>query len=200
MNYGSIRTQFKAILNRSDCSDALADTFITQGLLRSQRLLRIPANEKQSLETVASGFTGHTLPSDVMEITSVIVDDRVVAYRPLKVWTDYFEVANGRPEVWTRDLGIVRFKPTPSEGAQIVVNYYGAFEPFDSDTTTTTLSTLAPDLVIYGGLVYASDYFLDERKSAFEERYTSIAAELQSQGYDKDGPGQIGAAYDLEGY
>lgn len=200
MNYGQMRTQFKAILNRSDCSDALADTFITQGLLRSQRLLRIPANEKQSLETVAGGFTGHTLPSDVMEITSVIVDDRVVAYRPFKVWTDYPEAANGIPEVWTRDLGVIRFKPVPSVGARIVVNYYGSFEPFNSDTTTTKLSVLAPDLVVYGGLVYASDYFLDERKAAFEDRYTSIAAELQAQGYDNDSPGQVGAAYDLEGY
>lgn len=200
MNYGQIRTQFKAILNRSDCSDALADTFISQGILRSQRLLRIPANEKQSLETVAGGFTGHTLPSDLMEITSVLVDDRVVSYLPLKRWVDYPESANGTPEVWTRDGSVLRFKPAPSVGAEIVVNYYGAFEPFATDGVTTKLSTIAPDLVIYGGLVYASDYFLDERKAAFEDRYTSIAAELQAQGYDNDGPGQVQPAYALEGY
>lgn len=200
MQYGQIRTQFKAILNRTDCSDALADTFMSQGLLRSQRFLRIPANEKQSLETVSSGFTGHTLPSDVMEITSVIVDDRVVQYLPVKAWTDVPEAANGIPQYFTRIGTALKFKPVPSDGAEIVVNYYGSFEPFTTDATTTKLSTVASDLVIYGGLSYAADYFLDERKAAFEERYLGIIADLQAQAYDADGPGQVGAAYDLEGY
>lgn len=200
MNYGQIRTQFKAILNRTDCSDALADTFMSQGLLRSQRFLRIPANEKQSTEVVAGGFTGHTLPSDVMEITSVIVDDRVVQFLPVKPWTDVPEAANGIPQYFTRIGTSLRFKPVPSVGAQIVVNYYGSFEPFTTDGTTTKLSTVASDLVIYGGLSYAADYFLDERKPAFEERYLGIIADLQAQAYDADGPGQVGAAYDLEGY
>lgn len=200
MNYGQIRTQFKAILNRTDCSDALADTFIDQGLLRSQRFLRIPANEKQSTEVVAGGFTGHTLPLDLMEIISVVVDDRVVQYLPVRAWTDVPIATNGVPEYFTRVGTDLKFKPIPSTGASIVVNYYGSFEPFTSDATTTKLSTVASDVVVYGGLSYASDYFLDERKGMFEERYLGIIADLQSQGYDNDGPAQVGAAYALEGY
>lgn len=200
MNYGQIRTQFKAILNRTDCSDALADTFMSQGLLRSQRFLRIPANEKQSTEVVAGGFTSHTLPSDVMEIISVVVDDTVVQFLPLKAWTDVPIATNGVPQYWTRVGTSIRFKPTPSTGANIVVDYYGSFEPFTTDGTTTKLSTVASDVVVYGGLSYAADYFLDERKAMFEERYLGILADLQAQGYDADGPGQVGAAYDLEGY
>jgi hypothetical protein len=200
MNYGQIRTQFKAILNRTDCSDALADTFISQGLLRSQRFLRIPANEEQATEVVAGGFTAFTLPTDLMEIISVVVDDRVVQFLPVRAWTDVPIATNGVPEYFTRIGTALKFKPTPSTGAQIVVDYYGSFEPFTSDTTTTKLSTVASDVVVYGGLSYASDYFLDERKGMFEERYLGIIADLQSQAYDNDGPAQVGAAYALEGY
>lgn len=200
MNYGQIRTQFKAILNRTDCSDALADTFISQGLLRSQRFLRIPANEEQATEVVADGFTAFTLPTDLMEIISVVVDDRVVQFLPVRAWTDVPIATNGVPEYFTRIGTALKFKPTPSTGAQIVVDYYGSFEPFTSDTTTTKLSTVASDVVVYGGLSYAADYFLDERKGMFEERYLGIIADLQSQAYDNDGPAQVGAAYALEGY
>ena len=36
MNKGQIRAHFKALLNRSDCPDALADTFIDQATTRIQ--------------------------------------------------------------------------------------------------------------------------------------------------------------------
>lgn len=48
MNKGEIRAHFKALLNRSDITDALADTFIDQGITRIQRSLRVPSMEKNT--------------------------------------------------------------------------------------------------------------------------------------------------------
>ena len=47
MNKGQLRAHFLALLNRSDCNDTLADTFIDQSIGRIYRTLRIPAMEKQ---------------------------------------------------------------------------------------------------------------------------------------------------------
>ena len=66
MNYGQIRTHFKALLNRSDITDALADTFIEQGIARIQRSLRIPSMEKQHNYTFSTQTTKVTLPSDFL--------------------------------------------------------------------------------------------------------------------------------------
>jgi hypothetical protein len=200
MNYGQIRTQFKAILNRSDCSDALADTFITQGLSRSQRILRIPSNEQQLVYTVPGGFTSLTVPTDLMETIDLTVDSKVPQFLPPKRFAEVSIDTNGIPQYWTRTNGVIKFKPTPSTGAVVTLNYYGAFDAFSGDSSTTSLSVLAPDLLIYGGLSYAADYFIDERKALFEDRYTQIAAELQAQAYDTDGAGQVQPAYDLEGH
>ena len=46
MNKGELRTHIKDVLNRTDVTDALVDTFIFQTLSRIQRLLRIPSMEK----------------------------------------------------------------------------------------------------------------------------------------------------------
>ena len=51
MNKGNLRSHFKAVLNRSDITDALADTFIDQGIARIQRSLRIPSMEKKHTYT-----------------------------------------------------------------------------------------------------------------------------------------------------
>jgi len=70
MNKGQIRAHFLALLNRSDCSNALADTFIDQAITRIQRVLRIPPMEKLQIYTIPSGtvVSQVVLPVDLIEI------------------------------------------------------------------------------------------------------------------------------------
>ena len=49
MNYGELKTHFEALLNRSDITSSLTETFISQGISRIQRQLRTPLNEKKPL-------------------------------------------------------------------------------------------------------------------------------------------------------
>lgn len=201
MNYGQIRTQFKNILNRSDCTDALADTFISQGLARSQRVLRIPANEKSSVTTVTGGFTALTVPNDLIEVISIDCDGDVVMFLPSKRWLELDQDASGIPQYWTRIGSDIKFKPLPTAGKVLNLYYYGDFAAFTNDSTETALSNIAPDLIVYGGLIYAADYFLDERKDLFEQRYMMAAQELQEQASTVEGGGQINPAYNLgDGY
>lgn len=201
MNYGQIRTQFKNILNRSDCTDALADTFISQGLARSQRVLRTPANEKATATTVTSGFSALAVPNDLIEVISIDSDGSAVTFLPTKRWLELDQDASGTPEYWTRIGAEIKFKPVPSANKVLTLYYYGEFAPFTSDSTETTLSIIAPDLIVYGGLIYAADYFLDERKDLFEQRYMMSAQELQEQASTVEGGGQISPAYNLgDGY
>lgn len=195
MNYGQIRTQFKALLNRSDCTDALADTFISQGISRSQRLLRIKNQEKTSATTMSSIVTTVTVPTDLVETITLDVDGDYLKFLPLQRFQELDYTFAGKPEYWTRIGNTIKFKPTPTAGQVVTLYYYGSFDPFVSDATETALSAAAPELFIYSGLVYASDYFLDDRKGSFEERYQAIATELQNQTTGLEGPASIQPAY-----
>jgi len=200
MNYGELRTQFKNILNRSDCTNALADTFISQGLARSQRVLRTPANEQSTSTTVGTSFNGITVPNDLIEVITFDCDGTKVNFLPVQRWLELDQDASGTPEYWTRVGSTFKFKPTPTQGKVLTLYYYGEFTEFTDDSTETTLSVIAPDLIVYGGLTFAADYFLDERKDLFEQRYMMSAQELQEQAYSAEGGGSVQPAYDLGGY
>jgi len=71
MNKGELRSHIKDVMNRTDLTDALTDTFIEQTLSRIQRLLRIPSMERTATQTVAGGYDGFVVPNNFLEIISI---------------------------------------------------------------------------------------------------------------------------------
>lgn len=189
MNYGEIRTQFKAILNRRDCSNSLADTFLNQSLQRCTRELRTPSQEAEYTMTVTDPFNGLPVPNDIIQVIAILATTSGGQQRKLTPMTlsRFLELDNdftGQPQFYCRIGNFFQFRPTPAEDTELVLYYYGEFEAFTDDNDTTILGTIAPDLLIYGALSYAADYFMDDRGQAFEARYNQIAQALQDQAYD----------------
>jgi len=199
MNYGELKTQFSAILNRRDCSTALAETFINQAMTRAQRDLRTPPQEKFKSYTVTDGWDGATVPDDYLKMIVLSVDDTPVQYVPYEKFVS-MGTLTGQPKYWSRFLST--FKLNPDAAIDNVVNlyYYGEYSPLTSDADTNVLTESAADLIIYGALSYAADYFLDDRRDAFEARYMQIKDDLAWQAYDADGPGGVQPAYSLGEY
>lgn len=189
MTYGEIRTQFINILNRSDCTNALADTFIEQGIQRSQRLLHLITQERIDSVTIGETFTGIDIPSDFIKPIAIYYNQSTGSRKLTRVsLSEYLERPDyvGNPEVWTRDNLQFLLRPTPSEGSVIKLLYYGEFEAFTGDNDTTPLSIVSPHLFIYGALVFAADYFVDDRRSQWEDVYLKTVAELQGQSDDEE--------------
>ena len=80
------------------------------------------------------------------------------------------------------------------------MNYYGQFAEMTSDTDENDLAIIASDLITYGALGYASDYFLDERGPLFEQKYTQFLAELQEQANDAEVSGTVQAMQPIATY
>lgn len=204
MNYGEIRTQFKAILNRRDCSTALADTFLNQSLQRCTRELRTPAQEQQDTLTVDADFVGFPVPSDIIQVIAIMAttaggQQRKVVPLTLARFLEIDNVAAGQPAYYCRIGNFFQFRPSPAEDCELVLYYYGEFESFADDNDETILGTIAPDLLIYGALSYAADYFMDDRGQAFEARYNQISQALQDQAYDLEAhDAAIAPAYNTE--
>ena len=183
MNKSQIRSQFLALLNRNDCSNELADTFLEQGLARIQRTLRVPAMEKVQTYTVnAIAPNALILPNDFLNIKHLYCGDTLLEYVDLNRYLRH-EDSVDTPRVYTRIQGELKVKPTPSEGTEILMVYHGEIPDLTSDTATNFITEIAPELLVYGGLTYAADYFIDERKPLFDETFNRVFAELMEQAY-----------------
>ncbi len=183
MNKGQIRSQFLALLNRNDCSNELADTFLEQGLARIQRTLRVPAMEKVQTYTVNDVVPNSLiLPNDFLNIKHLYCGDVLLEYVDLGRYLQY-QGSVDTPRIYTRVQGELKVKPTPPEGTEIFMVYYGEAGDLTSDTDTNFITEIAPELLVYGSLTYAADYFIDERKPLFEETFNRVFAELTEQAY-----------------
>lgn len=195
MTYDEVKTNFRQILNRTDITDALTVTFLNFAITRAQRELRTPPQENLASITTTTGFTYLPTPADFIKPIAVTVNGMNVAYIPPQTFFELTPVSSSQPAYWTRVGANIYFNPNPLDGSSISFFYYGQFAPFTTGAQSTVLSTIAPDLIIYGALSYASDYYLDERGSAFEQRFQEIKQHLQDQSYDADGPGVMQPAY-----
>jgi len=201
MNKGNLRTHFKAVLNRSDITDNLADTFIDQGIARIQRSLRIPTMEKKHTYTVSSATSQVMIPSDFLEAIDIYFDSKVLTRLPMRDFQLLSKQnVKGTPLYFTREQGNLLLYPSPSSGS-LILNYYSSYPEMLTDTDENALAQIASDLIIYAGLTYASDYYLDERSSVFDTKYRQFMVELQEQSNDQELTGTlqvIRPAYQLD--
>ena len=193
MNKGEIRAHFKALLNRTDCSDALADTFIDQSIARAQRILRIPPMEKTQTYNLTASTSTLIIPADFLEIIDMYYANTNLTRVPLSKYVEMSQPAeSGTPRYFTREGENIKIYPYPTSGS-ISMNYYGQFTEMTADTDENDLAIIASDLITYGALGYASDYFLDERGPLFETKFVQFLSELQEQANDAEVSGTVQA-------
>lgn len=171
MNYGELRAHFQDVLNRSDCTDAQADTFISMGIRRTERLLRTPI-QKTTLEvTVDETWPGWlTIPADYLSVSYVQVNDVSVP-----------RITSGQPDGgYLIENARFNFKPDVTEGDVIKIVYYNEFPQGVGDNAITTYSAVLPDVIVYAALLFACDTFVDERKATFERTLAAIVDEVQT--------------------
>ncbi len=205
MNKGELRTHIKDVLNRSDLSDALTDTFIEQTLTRIQRLLRIPSMERTATQTVAGGYDGFVVPNDFLEIISLRSQGNPICTKV--EYSDFVALTNveGTPTKFAREPATNRFllHPVPTSGTVLELKYYAEFTALSTDTSTNEISEIGQDLITYGALSYASDYFIDERKQIFEASFQNYLSEIKTQSIDEAFAGanlSISGAYQYTDY
>jgi len=182
MNKAGIRSQVSALLNRNDVTDALLDTFIEQAVARIQRTLRIPSMEKLQTYTITDVTPETlTLPQDFMSLKYLYVNDQVLEYVDLGKFLATLDAPGSIPRMYTRLQGALKVKPTPSPGTVLNMLYYGEIPDLVENTDENFLTIIAPDLLVYGALTFAADYFVDDRKATFEERFATIYTEIEAQ-------------------
>lgn len=191
MNLGSIRTHFKALLNRSDVTDSLATTFIDQGITRIQRSLRVPSMEKKHTYTFSAAASQVSLPTDFLEAIDVYYDHTALKRIPMAEMAARKEGnETGIPSYFAREQGALLLYPHPTSGS-LTLNYYASFTDMVNDSDESILAKTASDLIIYAALTYAADYYLDERSPVFSSKYSEFMYEVQEQAYEEEQSGSL---------
>lgn len=187
MNKLGIRNQIKGLLNRNDVTDAQVNTFIDQAVARIQRTLRIPSMEKTQVYTAgSSGADLLALPNDFLQLKHLYHSKGTVKYVDLGQYIATVDAPGNAPAIYTRIQGGLQVKPTPPQGFVITMVYYGEIPDLVNDTDENFLTVIAPDLLVYGALIYASDFFVDDRRDKFEEIATRLFDELNTQAIEME--------------
>lgn len=180
LNKAGIRDQFKKTLNRNDITNDIADTFIDQAVSRIQRTLRVPAMEQIAPYTVNTDQQSILLPEDFLSMRFLYCGEFELQHLPIGRFLARGQVF-GAPKFYTRVGGELKLFPLPLAGTELNLVYYAEIPDLADDTSTNFLCAIAPDLLVYGALCFAADYYLDDRKQAFEDGFTRIYAELVEQ-------------------
>ena len=191
MNYGDLKTHFNNLLNRSDITTALTTTFIDQGMARVQRQLRTPMQEALTTYNLSSQTEYVSLPNDFIEIVSIYYLNTELTRVPMSKYRS-LNANNyaGNPTNFTRQQEKIYLFPQPSSG-DVTLYYYNEFTSMSADSDENNLAKVAPDLLIYAGLTYAADYYLDTRSNAFETKFNQFLLEVQEQANDAETNGGV---------
>tara|TARA_X000000368_G_scaffold84958_2_gene64347 strand:+ start:1077 stop:1718 length:642 start_codon:yes stop_codon:yes gene_type:complete len=193
MNYGTLKTHFNNLLNRSDITTDLTEKFIDMGQGRVQRQLRTPMQEKLQTYTISGQTAYLTLPIDFIETISIHYGNNELSRVPMSKFRS-LNAGNysGNPTNYTRQQEKIYLFPQPSSGT-FNIYYYAEFDTMSSDSDENTLAKVAPDLLIYSALTYAADYYLDERNELFETKFNQFMLEVQEQANDQETNGGVQA-------
>lgn len=187
MNKLGIRNQIKGLLNRNDCTDAQADIFIEQAVARIQRNLRVPSMEKTVIYTAQqSGAELLALPNDFLQLKHLYHSKGVIRYVDINEFQSTVDAPGYTPQIYTRVQGSLLVKPTPPEDFQITMVYYGEIPDLVNDTDENFLTVIAPDLLVYGALTFAGDFFVDDRRDSWEAVATRVYEELNAQAIEME--------------
>lgn len=199
MAYVDVKNQFLGLLNRRDITPSLVNTFMDFGIQRIQRELRLPSMEKLIAMTT-DGTSALQVPGDFLEVIAMYTDDAVNSQKlvrcDLQTILNYSKIP-GSPRFYYREGSFFTIGPYPPSGTSVFLHYYVNASSLSADSDTNWITQVAPTLLVYAALSYASDYFLDDRKQLFEASYIQIAEQLQQMALqDELQNASISPAYD----
>jgi hypothetical protein len=149
--------------------------------------------EKTQTYNLTASTSTLIIPADFLEIIDMYYANTNLTRVPLSKYVEMSQPAeSGTPRYFTREGENIKIYPYPTSGS-ISMNYYGQFTEMTADTDENDLAIIASDLITYGALGYASDYFLDERGPLFETKFVQFLSELQEQANDAEVSGTVQA-------
>lgn len=191
-------TSLTAILLRNDMTQAQAINFIQMSQTRIERTLRTPGQE--NMGTITGNDSAPTgsivLPADFLALKLLYTQGSwggmdLMEYKDtagfFKAQNRSMGTSNGvSPKYYTRVGSSYLITPPLPAGQEIYMNYYAAQPQLVSPTDSNFFTISAQDLLVYGALSFAGDFFVDDRVGSFEQRFAQLMGDIETQARETD--------------
>lgn len=181
-NYATLQSTIADYLNRADLTSQI-QTFIQ--FVESDLNSRLRCREMIVRATTTNDDEFVKLPLDFLEALNLQI---VGGASPLRYVTldeaDMINKAQVLTQVSVYSLmnGAIELIPPPSTDVEIEMVYYGKIPALSDSQTTNWLLTKAPDVYLYGALVHAAPFLMDDQRiPVFGNIYLKRVEELNQE-------------------
>ena len=184
--FAELKTATANWLDRSDLTDRIPE-FIALAEARFNRILRIRDMEtvSTSISTVA-GTREYSLPTGFVQMKEFhLTTDPITPLSYItpemmsRMWAGS---TTGKPMVFTIIADNVRLGPSPDAVYTTSMLYYKTFTALSTDNTTSEMLTNNPDVYLYGTLLEAEPFIMnDERVQLWATAFKQAIDDIQNQ-------------------
>jgi hypothetical protein len=181
-NYSTLQSAIADYLNRADLTSQI-QTFIQ--FVEADLNTRLRCREMIVRATATSDQEYVQLPADWVEAINLQIVDGA---SPLRYVTlDEGDIINKaqvltQVSVYSLMNGAIELIPAPSDNIEIEMVYYGKIPALTNVNTTNWLLTKAPDVYLYGALVHAAPFLMDDQRiPVFGNIYLKRVEELNQE-------------------
>jgi hypothetical protein len=184
--FAELKTATANWLDRSDLTDRIPE-FIALAEARFNRILRIRDMETVSTAISTTGGTReYSLPTGFVQMKEFhLTTDPLtpLAYITPEMMTRLWAGSlSGKPEVFTVIADNVRLGPSPDAVYTTSMLYYKTFTALSDDATTNDMLTNNPDVYLYGTLLEAEPFIMnDERVQLWATAFKQAIDDIQNQ-------------------
>lgn len=165
-SYATLQSTIADYLNRQDLN-AQIQTFIQ--FAEADLNTRLRCREMIGRSTTTSDQEYVALPSDWLEAINLQIIDGA---SPLRFITlDEADIIKKRQTYtsvafYTLMDGAIELVPAPADDVEIEMVYYKKITPLSDQNTSNWLLEKAPDVYLYGALVHAAPFLMDDQRIA----------------------------------
>lgn len=188
-SYSTLQTAVANWLDRDDLSDRIPE-FIALNEAVFNRVLRIRPMETIVTTATVSGTKAYDLPTGYVQMREIHLDTSPITsvqyMTPEMLYRIWAGSSSGKPNAYSVIGDKIYFGPTPDGGYNYIMTYYKKFDALSDTNTTNWIILNAPDVYLYGTLLQAEPFLMnDQRIPVWERGLRQAIADLQEQD-DKD--------------
>ena len=184
-NYGELKTAVANWMDRDDLTARIPE-FIALAEARFNRVLRIRAMESKQTASTVAGQQNLALPTNYIQMRNVQMNTSPVT--PMQYVTPeifdrlYGGSATGTPKFYSIIANELQLGPTPDTVQTIEMLFYKKFDPLSADGDTNWVLTNAPDVYLYGALLEAEPFIMnDSRVQLWATAFQTAIGDIQEQ-------------------
>ena len=188
-NYSDIQSAVASWLDRDDLTNQIKD-FISLAEIRLNRKLFIAGQETSDTISLVDGTAAYSLPANFREYIRIFYTKSGDNYQR--------EIAIIHPDDAVRNFPLtddkrspdaafiagdqITFLPTPDDAYTVTIDYYGKVDALSDSTTTNWFTDNCPDLLLYGALMEAAPFLMEDARIAtwqnlYQEGFRTLEAE-----------------------